>query len=77
MTINDAKEMSDYLKSILSHGLRLQNIEMEDNLSIFMLVVDTEKGSSFDAHMGFPDNESIARQIVIKVMKDNTGGIVT
>ncbi len=76
MIINDITEMKDYLTSILSHGLRLQQIEMEDNLSIILCVTDLKTGETIHTHLGFPENEAMAKQNVKKSMDQDTGGII-
>ena len=76
MIINNVAEMKNYLTSILSHGLKLQQIEMEDNLSIIFCVTDLKTGETLHTHLGFSENEAMAKQNVKRSMDQDTGGII-
>ena len=76
MIVNNAKDMKDHVHSVLKHGFKLNGIEMEENLSIFIIVTDLSTGDTHDAHIGFPENESLARQNVKRSMDLGSGGII-
>ncbi len=76
MTINDAEEMKKYITSILSHGFRLQNIEMEENLGIMFFVSDVSTGETHHAYLGFEEFEAQTKINVKKSVESDSGGII-
>jgi hypothetical protein len=76
MLINNVEDMVFHLTSILNHGLRLQQIEMDENLSIIIVATDLTTGEAHHTHLGFPENERLAKEIAKKQMDADAGRII-
>ena len=67
MVIENIDEMKDYITKVIAQGMRLQNIEMDEDLSIFLIIIGEENKETRTAYFGF--DESLHRKIAIEVLK--------
>ena len=67
MVIDNIDEMKDYISKVIAQGMRLQKIEMDQDLSIFIIMIGEENRETRTAYFGF--DEALHRKIAIEVLK--------
>ena len=73
MVIDDLEELQGYVQQALEYQLRLQKIEMPENMGIFVVLADSITNQTLSTYLGL--QEEFHRKIALETLKDEDSGI--